>query len=59
MIHLLFLKDTIKSIYVKVSTYEVSFNKILLMIHLLFLKDTIKSIYLKVSSYEVSFNKIL
>ena len=63
MLHLIFLKDTFNSIYIKVSLYEVFIRMILkmmkLMIHLILLKDTFKSIYLKVSSQEVSIKKIL
>ncbi len=59
MLHLIFLKDTFNSMYIKVSLYEVSIIMILkmlkLMIHLILLKDTCKSNYLKVSSYKVSF----
>ncbi len=67
IIHLIFLKDTFNSMYIKVSLSEVSIIMILkmmkLMINLILFKDTFKnifkSIYLKVSSYEVSINKIL
>ena len=52
MIHLIFLKDTIKSIFIKVPLYSHTFKKILQMInsmiHLIFLKDTITTIFIKV-----------
>ena len=47
MLHLIFLKDTFNSMYIKVSLYEVSIIMIL------------KMMKFKVSLYEVSINKIL
>ena len=59
MLHLIFLKDTFNSMYIKVSSYEVSINKILLIVSFVIFKVSYLSIYFKVSSYEVSINKIL